>query len=1165
MNQTLSEWLDALHLGQYAQTLADNEVNLDSMRLLDDADLRELGVPLGPRKILLRAIALLNAGTGEPTLERIPAAASVAAGVAPPAATTMASAQRRQLTVLFCDLVGSTALSRALDPEDLRELMGRYQAAARAVIERYDGHIAQYLGDGVMVYFGWPRSHGDDARRALRAALDLVDAVARLKAPEPLAARIGVATGLVVVGHDSGGEEPQTAVGETPNLAARLQALAEPNTVVVAELTRTLAGGGFGYRDLGSQTLKGIGEPVQAFAVSASRDTQDVNDAHGEPVEPVEPAEPVAPGANRESGERGTNGVSGGAGPPGARTRPLLVGRDEEIGLLRRAWQQAKDGHGQVVLISGEPGIGKSALAATLLAQLREQGVPRASVRCSAFHTSSAMFPVVEQLRRVIGWVQGEASESRLARLEARLAADAMPLDQFAPSLAALLDLPLPEGRYPPLKLSPQALKRRINDDLAEWQIAAAERTPMVILWEDLHWADPSSLDYAALLIEQLPTAPLLLVLTARPHFSAPWSAKSHVTPITLNRLERPQIVALVSHIAKGKAVPAEVLEHIVRKTDGVPLFVEELTRTILTSSVVRETETSYELTGPLAKLSIPATLHESLMARLDRTPCVREVAQLGAVLGREFAYDVLHALGLVDDAVLDEGLSMLVADELLYQRGRIPRAKYTFKHALIQDAAYQSLLKRTRQHYHRQVAQCIEQRSPEVAVQQPELLAFHYAGAGMAAQAAEYWLKAIKRAAGRAAFAEVFVQVDAGMALLEAEPDSRERTHMQVKLQLQQAFALYATRGMGSAETGKAFAEAHALCERLGDETLEAFYALYGTYTFHLGRGEVEQALEVTRESMRRALIIGDPTCIVVAHRILGTAYLMRGLPREAAHHIEAALRLYDPRRDDASPLVAVADVKTMCLSFLANATVLLGYPDKALALNEQALLHAERLGAPHNSAFALAQLGTSYNTLRDDERGIANANRLIALADKYGFPGLRLYAKCHLGRHLIDRGQFDEGVALVEAGLAEGAASGSRLARDAVALAMVPALARAGRWVEAGSLFDKAIAVAEATGEGLYEARVHQHHGEFLLSRDGPAAAAAAEASFTKSLEVARTQGARWWELRTAVSLARLWHSQGKTGEARALLAPIHAWFTEGSWTRDLTEARELLDELG
>jgi class 3 adenylate cyclase/tetratricopeptide (TPR) repeat protein len=1126
--QTLTQWLEALSLGQYTQTFADNEVGLEAMRLLDDTDLRELGLPLGPRKILLQAIERLNAAHERPAPDPAAGATSATAAALPPAANAAAAAQRRQLTVLFCDLVGSTALSRALDPEDLRELMSRYQAAARQVIERYDGHIAQVLGDGVMVYFGWPRGHGDDAGRALRAALDLVDAVARLEARDQLAVRIGVATGLVVVGQGEG-DEPQTAVGETPNLAARLQALAEPNAIVIAELTHRLAGDSFEYRDLGAHRLKGIADPVQTYAVSGELKAPD------------------------------------GAESTSARTPPQLVGRDEEIGLLRRAWQQAQGGHGQVVLVSGEPGIGKSALAATLLALLREQGAPRATLRCSAFHTSSAMFPIIEHVRRVVGWVPGDPTDANLARLESRLTQDAMPLDQFVPSLAALLELPLPEGRYPPLKMSAQELKRRINDDLAEWHIAAAERAPMTIVWEDLHWADPSSLEYAAPLIEQLPTAPLLLVLTARAHFSAPWTAKSHVTTITLNRLERPQIVALVKQLAKGKALPAEVLEHIVRKTDGVPLFVEELTRTILSSSVVRETETSYELTGPLSKLSIPATLHESLLARLDRMPCIREVAQLGAVLGREFAYDVLHALKLVDDAVLDEGLSRLVADELLYQRGRIPRAKYIFKHALIQDAAYQSLLKRTRQHYHRQVALCIAQHSPEVAEQHPELLAYHYAGAAMTAQAVDCWLKAIRRAAGRAAYAEAFAQIDAGMELLDAEPDSRERTCMVAKLQLQRAFAFSATRGLGSAEAGKAFAEAQALCDRLGEATPESFYARYGAFTFHVARAEIERALEVARESLRLAQIIGDPVCIPAAHRIVGTAYLWRGLPREAARHFEESLRLYDPLRERESPLAAMADTKAIALSHLATATALLGYPDKALATHDEALRHVDRLGLPYNNAHALSMLGLTYWILRDDERGIECEQRLMALSEKYGFPAWRATAKARLGRHLVRRGQIDDGIAMLETGVVESETSGTRLGLCVLGSMLADALARAGRWQEASSRYDEALASIEATGEGFFELRVRQGYGEFLLAHEGGAAAGAAEVCFSKVLELARAQGARWWELLAAVSLARLMHSQGRTREARELLAPVYGWFTEGFDTRDIKKARSLLDELG
>ena len=632
--------------------------------------------------------------------------------------------------------------------------------------------------------------------------------------------------------------------------------------------------------------------------------------------------------------------------------------------------------------------------------------------------------------------------------------------------------------------------------------------------------------------------------------------------------LERPQVLALVQRLGKGKALPEEVLEHIVAKTDGVPMFVEELTRTILGCGLVRDAGAAYELTGPWsgpsARLSIPATLQESLMARLDRTPGVREVAQLGAVLGREFAYDVLKSLGLVDAAALVEGLNQLVADELLYQRGRIPRARYVFKHALIQDAAYQSLLNRTRQHYHAEVARGMEQRSPDIAQQHPELLAHHWGAAGETIRATEYWLLAIRRAGDRAAFAEALAQVDAAMALLEPLPDSPVRTRLRAKLQLQRALAWLATRGMGSAEAGSAFAEARALFERLGEATPEIIHTLYGIYAYHLFRGEVGQGLAVARESLQRAQSLGDAASLTLAHRMLGSVLFFSGAPREAAHHCEEALRLYDPQRERESPLWAVADVKTISLSILATASALLGYPDKALALHEEAARHAAELDSPHSSVLALSQYGATCLTLRDPERGIANERQVIALADKYGFRTWRAHARCRVGQALIELGRFEEGMVELEAGLDESGASGSSLGFHANAPALADALVHAGRWQEAAERYEQAVQAIEASGEARFVAHVRQRYGEFLLARDGMAAAAEAEACFVKAHDVARGQGARWWELRSACSLARLWHRQGRSTEARELLAPLVAWFTEGLATRDVKEARALLDEL-
>ena len=934
-------WLESLGQSQYVDTFEQNAITFELLPDLDNEVLKDIGVSAaGHRMQILKAVRLLKGQTpvdaDTPAISPAPEPLVVAERPAStPSPIVPREAERRQITVMFCDLVDSTQLSQRLDPEDLREVMRRFQDAARQVIGRYEGHIAQYLGDGIMVYFGWPRAHGDEARRAVRSGLEIIEAVQRLEAPAKLAVRVGIATGLVVIGETVEGDatEPKTAVGDTPNIAARLQGLARPNAVVIGPVTKSLAREAFDYEDLGSHALKGISEQVHAWGVVGIR---------------LEEAE--------QQGE-------------GVKRAPLLVGRDEEIGLLRRAWQQSKAGHGQVVLVKGEPGIGKSALVETLVAQLREEGAPRITIRCSAYHTNSALYPVIEHLKKVVGWQAEDAPEVNLERLEHKLKDDRLSLEELVPPFASLLSLPLPEGRYPPLNLSAQDLKQRILDDLAEWQFEIAERRPAVMVWEDLHWADPSSLEYLSLLIEQVPTASLLMVLTFRPDFSPPWTMRSHMTPITLNRLEPLQIEGMVKNLANGKPLPEEVLDHIVRKTDGVPLYVEELTKTILGSKVLRETPGRYELAGPLSAVAIPATLQESLMARLDRLPTVRQVAQLGAVLGREFAYEMLHALGIGDEPTLREGLSQLVADELLHQRGRPPRAKYTFKHALIQDAAYQSLLKRTRQQYHRQVAQLLEARFPEQVETQPELLAYHYAGAGMPAEAIGYWRKAATRAVGRSAYREAFAHLDAATGLLEDLPAGRERTRVELQLQLHRAAALLTTKGMSAAETGEAYSAARELCAHLGEDVREIFPALWGIFVFHNVRSEYHLSHEVAQDALQRANQLGDPALILLAHRMMGPPLVQRGELQVAGEHLEQARRLYDPVRDRDSAQVYGTDLKVGGLAFLSQAALLLGYPDRALALAREALTHAQELDHAYSVGYAQQWIAVIHFLRREHE----------------------------------------------------------------------------------------------------------------------------------------------------------------------------------------------------
>ena len=562
-----------------------------------------------------------------------------------PAEPRAPDAERRQLTVLFCDLVDSTRLAGQLDPEDLREVVLAYQATCVEVLQRFDGYVAQYLGDGLLVYFGYPQAHEDDAQRAVRASLGILDAMetlnTRLEQPQGtrLAVRIGIHTGLVVVGTmGSGGRHEQLALGETPNLAARLQSLAAPQAVAISATTRRLVQGYFTCDDLGLHRLKGVETPLRVYRVvgaSAAQSRLDVAAATG-----------LTP----------------------------LVGRDPEVGLLRERWAQSQDGLGQVVVLSGEAGIGKSRLVHVLTEHVVDEGMPCLTLRCSPYHTNSAFYPVIEHLQRLLQWHRDETPSARLAMLEQTLQTTDLPLAEVVPLLAALLTVPVPE-RYPPLTLSPQRQKQKTQEALVAWLLADAARQPVLAVWEDLHWADPSTLELLGLLLDHVPMARLFLVLTCRPEFRPPWAPRSYVTPLPLTRLTSPQIEEMVLRVTGDIPLPAEVIQQIVAKTDGIPLFVEELVKTILEAGLVREDAGRYVLTGPLPPLAIPATLQDALMARLDRLSAVKEVAQLGAVLGREFAYELLRAVASLDEATVQRALARLVEVELVYQRGLPPQA----------------------------------------------------------------------------------------------------------------------------------------------------------------------------------------------------------------------------------------------------------------------------------------------------------------------------------------------------------------------------------------------------------------------------------------------------------------------------------------------------------
>jgi len=764
----LGGWLRNLGLEQYEAAFRENAIDDTVLPSLTAEDLKDLGVGIvGHRRKLLDAIAALRT---DANANKVPPDVPPAIDRSP-----KDTAERRQLTVMFCDLVGSTALSARLDPEDLRGIIGAYHRCCSELVERNGGFVAKYMGDGVLAYFGYPQAHEHDAERAVQAGLALVEAVPKLKtaAVVPLQVRVGIATGLVVVGDliGAGAAQEQAVVGETPNLAARLQALAEPGAVVIASSTRRLNGRLFEYRDLGTVALKGFAENVPAWQVLGAGATE-----------------------SRFEALHATN--------------TPLIGRDEEIDLLMRRWEQAKRGDGCVVLISGEPGIGKSRIAQTVLERL--SGEPHTPLRlfCSPHHQDSALYPTITQLERAAGFRREDTAEQRLDKLEALLRQATNDLGEAQPLLAALLSIPAGD-RYPPLDLSPQKQKEKTLKALLAQVEGLAARQPVLMVVEDAHWSDPTTRQSLDLTIDRLPYLPVLVIITFRPEFTPPWVGRPQVTLLSLNRLPPRRGAEMIARLTGGKALPKEIVDQIIDRTDGVPLFLEELTKAVVESSILTDTGDCSAVTGPVALLAIPTSLQASLLARLDRLAPTREVAQIAAALGRQFSHELISAVAPMPQQQLDDALAQLVSAELIFRRGTPPDAEYSFKHTLVQDAAYGTLLRSRRQQLHARIAATLEGQFPEIVETQPELLARHCAEAGLVGKAVGYWLKAGQQANARGALTEAVAQLGKGLALLSGAPDGAARQEQELDLQIALGHALVATKGYAAPEAGEAFARA--------------------------------------------------------------------------------------------------------------------------------------------------------------------------------------------------------------------------------------------------------------------------------------------------------------------------------------------------------------------
>jgi TOMM system kinase/cyclase fusion protein len=1043
-------------------------------------------------------------------------------------------AERRQLTVLFCDLVDSTVLASQLDPEDWREVVRAYQETCAKVIQRYEGHIAQYLGDGLLVYFGYPQAHEDDAQRAVRAGLGMVEAMGQLNTRleqergVQLTVRLGIHTGLVVVGEMGGGtHHEQLALGETPNVAARLQGLAAPNTLVVSAATVPLLGGFLACQSLGRHLLKGVAQPLEVYQVLY------------------------------ESTARSRLEVAGRTG------LTPLVGREQEVALLRERWAQVKDGLGQVVLLSGEAGIGKSRLVEVLTAHVATD--PHAWLtpcQCSPYHQNTALYPLIDLLERVVlRFEREESPEQKRRKLEGFLVQYGLPLPETMPLVASLLSIPL-GADSPPMDVSPEQQKQKTLQAFLTILLRIAAQQPVLFVIEDLHWVDPSTLELLTLLVDQGPTACILALFTFRPDFKPPWTGRSHLIQVTLPRLLRRQAAEMTSRVAHGHALPSEVIEQVVARTDGVPLFVEELTKMVLESGLLEEREEHYELTGPLPPLAIPTTLHDSLMARLDRLAAVKAMAQLGATLGREFAYDLLQAVSPWDEDSLRQGLHQLVAAEFLYQQGLPPQATYRFKHALIRDAAYQSLLRSTRQQYHQRIAQVVEARFPELRETQPELLAHHYTEAGLSEQAIAYWQWAGQRSIARSAYVEAINHLSTGLKCLKVLPETPVRSAQELTLLMALGRALIATKGYAASEVGAIYTRARALCQQ-GVQSPQLFPVLFGLWQFYVLQAELPLARELGEQLLALAQHLPDSAYMLEAHRSLAFTLFSLGEMAAARAQAEQGIALYDPHTHQAHVFTYGQDPGTSCLAYAALALWYLGFPEQALQRCREMLKLAHELSHPFSlaHAFYFASLLHQHRREVNDARECAEA--AIALATKHGLTLYVVRGRLQRSWALTEQGQLAEGIDQMRQSLTTYRGTGSGLVLPYFLARLAEACGKE-QHIEAGlHLLDEALTLVDKHGECWWEAELHRLKGVFRLQQ-AVSDAKQAEACFQQALGVAHRQQAKSLELRAAMSLSRLWQQQGKQAEARELLAPIYGWFTEGFDTADLQEAKTLLEEL-
>jgi class 3 adenylate cyclase/tetratricopeptide (TPR) repeat protein len=1023
------------------------------------------------------------------------------------------SSERRQLTVLFCDLVGSTHLATHLDPEDWQDLLRLFQRNASAVVERFGGYVAQHLGDGELVYFGYPLAHDDAAERAVRAGLALVEEVARIPSPAPLAARVGVHTGAVVVSALGAGlRREKLALGETPHLAARLQAIAAAGTVVMSAATLRLVRGIFVTEELGAQRLQGFAEPIVAYRA-------------------VQP-----------SGVRSRLEVELGHLTP-------FIGRALELGVLRDRWERVvEEGSGQAVLISGEAGIGKSRLAYMLRESLGDQPHTWLECRAAPYTQQSALRPVVELLEQGLAFEEGDSPEARVAKLEQSLEVVGLRSPERLALIAALLALP--GGEVEALrKASAEKRRRLVLEALSAWTLALGELQPLVILFEDLQWADPSSLELLGRVIAQSPTASILLLCTTRPDFRSPWPERSTVTPLKLSRLTKRQARAVVTGLAAGRPLAAEVMEEIVTRADGVPLHLEELAKAALEPGARSDAT------------AVPATLQDSLMARLDRLSAAKDVALRASVLGRRFPYALLAATAGVDEPALRQGLDRLVEAELLFARGSPPQATYTFKHALVQEVAYKSLLKRTRQELHGKVAEQLQNLFPERAASEPEVVARHYEAAARPAEAVAWYERAGSHAQERSAHEEAASVLGKAIELFAGLPIAPGRDRREHALQLALGSSLIASRGWAAEETSAAFDRARRLAERAGDKVGRGL-AIVGFGSSHTNRGHFDRT-DLCEEALGLARETGDEELALSTHWYVGFHKFWQGEFSGALSHCQRAVALYDAARHGRHARLYGSDPGVAALGYAAASTWYLGREAEALRLADRSHALASRLGDDFNLAFAeLFRVMISH--ARRDGPGFERASAEMArIGEARRFPLWAGVGRAAWRAARIIQGDSGSAPEQVAEGLRLAATTGNQTGGPELLCALSDSQRAVGRLDDALATLELALALSKRSGQHFFDAELLRSKAELLIESDR-GREEEAEGLFRAALETALAQQARFLALRAATSLGRLWRRQGRTAEARSLVTPLCTTVDQAEDARDLFEARALLRAL-